>query len=53
MELKEISVLIKDTEIKAFKEEAKKQGLKLGRCPITMTIAKMLPDENLINLAKK
>jgi hypothetical protein len=52
MKADRMETLIKSISVKDLKEEAKKRGIALGRCPTKMDIAKKLPDDVLEKLAK-
>ncbi len=53
MDEKERGELVKAVDTATLKAEAKRLGLKCGRCPTKMTIARMLPDDVLRSLSKK
>jgi hypothetical protein len=52
MKPSDLESLIKSISAKDLKEEAKKRGIALGRCPTKMDIAKKLPQDVLEKLAR-
>ncbi|MDD1673671.1 MAG: hypothetical protein LUP99_04600 [Methanomicrobiales archaeon] len=48
----DLEILIKSISVRDLKEEAKKRGIALGRCPTKMDIARKLPEEALKKLVK-
>jgi hypothetical protein len=52
MKKSDLESLIKSISAKDLKEEAKKRGIALGRCPTKIDIAKKLPQDVLERLAK-
>lgn len=53
MDEKEMIELIKPIPTKALKDEIKKRGLKLGRCPTKLDCARLLPEEVLREIASR
>jgi hypothetical protein len=53
MEEQELRLLLEGLDLKTLKEAAKAQGIKPGRCPTKVSIARMLPEGVLRALVKK
>lgn len=51
MDDNEIAELIRQMDLKTLKEAAKAEGIKPGRCPTKLSIARMLPEETLKKIA--
>jgi hypothetical protein len=49
----ELKALIEKISSAALKNEVKKRGIKMGRCPTKMDFAKKLPEDVLKGLAEK
>ena len=49
----ELKELIKNIPAAALKDEVRKRGIKMGRCPTKADYAKSLPEDVLKKLAKK
>ena len=53
MKESEFEALVKKISSAALKNEVKKRGIKMGRCPTKMDFAKKLPEDVLKDLAGK
>ncbi|HUU75442.1 MAG TPA: hypothetical protein VMW63_05080 [Methanoregulaceae archaeon] len=53
MNEEEIAELIRSLKLSTLKEVAKAEGIKPGRCPTKMSIARMLPEVTLKELSKR
>lgn len=49
----ELEALVKEISSASLKEEVKKRGIKMGRCPTKMDFARKLPEDVLRSLAEK
>lgn len=53
MDEEKLVELIKPIKAKDLKEELKKRGLKAGRCPTKLDLARLLPDNVLLEMVQK
>ena len=53
MKEQELEALVKQISSASLKNEVKKRGIKMGRCPTKMDFAKKLPEDVLKDLAGK
>ncbi len=53
MDEQEMRKLLEGLDLKTLKEAAKARGIKPGRCPTKLSIARMLPEDALRALARK